>query len=323
MIATTLEPSWWQQLVFGLAVIVPTLIVGAVLVSWLDRSVLVPRAAGRRWPEGTRWFRPLVEIIVDIQRTPSGGVHPVDTYLQAVRLGLVAATCVVIPLSAGAVVARPGLGIYLAAVALAADACVTWGVARRRSPAGSAVEAGFGVRLAAAGLVALATGVVQAQWGTASVYAVVAAQVDRSIVGLSIWGLPTFVVQPLTASFAVVAVWVTVVAMPAGVAREVGAAPRLSSDIVDRAWVVALAAWLVTVFAGGGAVPWGIDVDGTRQVVSIAVFATKTTLVVLALAWARATWPTVRVRTVRALVVIGGVVGVGSIGLTLLIRALV
>lgn len=323
MIATALQPSWWQQLVFGVGVIVPSLLVGAVLLGWLSRSVLVPRAAGRRWPEGTQWFRPLVELVVDAQRSPAGDGRAADVFVQAVRFGLVAATCVVVPLSAGAVVARPGLGVYLLAVGLVVDALLIGAAARTRSGGDGAADLVCWVRMAAAALVALAAGVVQTQWGTGSLAAIVAAQADRSIVGLSIWGLPTFAVQPLMALVAVLAVWVTVVAMPQSPARTAGAAPRLLSDIVDQAWVVAAAAWLVCAFAGGGAVPWGIDNDGTRQVVSITLFALKTVTVTVLLAWARATWPHVRVRTVRALVVVGGIVGVVSIGLTLVVRSVV
>lgn len=318
----TLQPSWWQQLTFGVGVIVPTLLVAALLLGWLDRSVLTPRAAGRRWPEGTRWFRPLVELVVDTQRHPVGGDRPALAYLQAVRFGLVAATCVVVPVTAGAVVARPGLGVYLLAVALVVDALLVRAVERPIAPGDAADDdSSFWVRVATAGLVALAAGVAQAQWGTGSLYRIVAAQADRSIAGLSWAGLPTFVAQPLAAVVAVFAVHLSLVAMGGHRAGADGAAGRLLSAIVDQAWVVAAAAWLVCAFAGGGAVPWGIDDDGTRQVVSVAVFATKVTLVTLLLAWARATWPTVRVRTVRSFVLVGGVVGVGSIVLTLVIRA--
>ena len=91
--------------------------------------------------------------------------------------------------------------------------------------------------------------------------------------------------------------------------------------VVDQALLIVSAAWLVAAFAGGGSVPWDIANDGVRQVVAVVVFTLKLAVVASALAWARCTWPTCSVRTLRRFLVIGAVIAVVSIGATLLIRA--
>jgi len=319
-----LQPSYWQQVAAGLAVIVPTLIVGGFLLGWFTRSVLEPRAAGRRWPEGARGIRPLVELVVDAQRRPAArgrGEHD-DSLLewkQSARFGLVVATCAVVPVSTGLVLTQPGLGLYVLAVAMGVDALVV------RVGAGHGADATTRcwTRVGLAGTLALAAGVVHAQWGTASLAAVVVAQADGAIGGVDVWGLPTLFVHPLACAIAVAACFMTLDSMADLPALRAGALPRVLALLVNQAWVLAIAAWLVAAFAGGGAVPWSIDNPGTRHVTSIAVFATKTLLVTLALAWARATWPRVQSSLLRAVLAGGAVVAAASIGLTLLIRSLV
>lgn len=321
---TGVQPSYWQQVAAGLVVIVPTLLAGGFLLGWFTHSVLEPRAAGRRWPEGARGVRPIVELIVDTQRraVPQAGRTVPDDRLewaQALRFGLVVATCAVVPVSTGLVLTQPGLGLYVLAVALGADALVQ----RVVSAATDDADTRLWERVGLAALIALGAGVVHAQWGTASVAAVVTAQADAAIAGIDVWGLPTFVVQPLVAPAVVAAGFLTIRVMAHTAAPRAGALTGVLARVVDQAWVIAISAWLVAAFAGGGAVPWTIDNPGTRQVVSVAVFATKVSLVTVTLAWARATWPEVQVRTVRVLLAIGGVVGGTSIALTLLTRHLV
>lgn len=316
-----LQPSYWQQVAAGLIIIVPTLIAGGFLLGWFGHSVLEPRAARRRWPEGARGVRPIVGLIVDTQRRavpPDGRTEPDDRleWTQAIRFGLVVATCAVVPVSTGLVLTQPGLGLYVLAVALGIDALVQHVVPAATEDAATRLWKRVGL----AALIAVGAGVVHAQWGTASVAAVVTAQADAAIAGVDVWGLPTFAVHPLMAAIVVVAGFVTIVTMADTPAARAGALPGLLAQLVDQAWVIAIAAWLVAAFAGGGAVPWTIDNPGTRHVVSVVVFATKVILVTVVLAWARATWSKVNVRTVRALLVIGAVVGVTSIGLTLLTR---
>ncbi len=336
-----LQPSYWQQVAAGLAVIVPTLVVGAFLLGWFARSVLEPRAAGRRWPEGARGVRPIVELVVDIQRVEA---MPADrsatedrlVWSQALRFGLVVAAGAVVPVSTGLVLTQPGLGLYVLAIALALDACIEYlgpppggnhGLDaatpdRVQSPAAPDRTARVSLRAGMSALIALAAGVVHAQWGTGSLPAVVAAQAGGSVGGIDVWGLPTFAVHPLVAAIAVAAGFVTIAAMAPAASSRVGALPGLVAQLVDQAWVIAIAAWFVAAFAGGGAVPWSIDNPGTRQVTSVAVFATKTALVTVAFAWARAIWPVVSSRAVRTLLVIGAVAGTASIALTLLVRHL-
>lgn len=317
-----LQPSYWQHVAAGLAVIVPTLLVGGFLLGWFTRSVLEPRAAGRRWPEGARGIRPIVEIIVDIQRREAaepvaGRERDPRGYLGAARFGLVVAVCAVIPVSTGLVLTQPGLGLYALAVLLAADALL------RRAGAASPdsdVNVATWVEIGLAGVVALMAGVVHAQWGTASVSAVVTAQADGAVGNVDIFGLPTMFAHPLTCGVAVVALWMSIVSMDASPGTRGGALPGLVAQLVNQTWVIAIAAWLVAAFAGGGAVPWGIDNPGARQVVSVVVFSTKVSLVAIALAWAKLTWPVVTVRSVRVLLGIGIVVGTVVIGVTLLIR---
>lgn len=318
-----LQPSYWQQVAAGLVVIVPTLLFGALLIGWFSRSVLEPRAAGRRWPEGARGVRPIVELVVDTQRRPvarDGTEHGGDPleWMQAARFALVVAACAVVPVSTGLVLTQPGLGLYVLAIALGIDALVVH-VGAGHEPDGATR---LWTRAGLAGVLALTAGVVHAQWGTASVAAVVVAQADGAIGGVDVWGLPTLVVQPLACAIAVATCFMTIDSMTDLPAVRVGALPRVLALLVNQAWVIAIAAWLVAAFAGGGAVPWAIDNPGTRQVVSVAVFATKATLVTVAFAWARATWPTVPPRAVRALFTAGMVVGPIVIGLTLLVRHL-
>ncbi|HET8929748.1 MAG TPA: NADH-quinone oxidoreductase subunit H [Acidimicrobiales bacterium] len=321
---TGLQPSYWQQVAAGLVVIVPTLLLGAFLLGWFARSVLEPRAAGRRWPEGARGVRPIVELVVDTQRRPAArdGTEQTDDrleWLQAARFGLVVATCAVVPVSTGLVLTQPGLGLYVLAIALGIDALVVRAWTSHEPDAATRLW----TRVGLAGALALAAGVVHAQWGSASVAAVVVAQADAAIAGVDVWGLPTLFVQPLACAMAVAACFMTIDSMTDLPAVRAGALPRVLALLVNQAWLIAISAWLVAAFAGGGAVPWNIDNPGTRQVTSIVVFATKTVLVTLALAWASAAWPAVRLRSVRALLALGAVGGVVSIGLTLLTRHLV
>ncbi len=314
-----LQPSYWQQIAAGVAVIVPSLLVGALLLGWCTRSVLRPRAAGRPWPEGARGIRPVVELIVDLQRRGASRRAAVRAWLQPVRFGLVVAACAVVPLSSGLVLTDPGLGVYVFALVLGLDAVVE----AVGAPDDELVAASLPVRAGLAVVVAIMAGVVHAQWGTGSVAAVVTSQADGAVGGIDLFGLPTAVVHPLAATVATGAVFVTLVAMASSRAVRDGGPTGTFAGIVDQAWVIAGAAWLVVAFAGGGAVPWSIDNDGTRHVVSVAVISTKITLVALALAWARATWPTVSVRSVRVLVAAGGIGGILAIGATLLVRHLV
>lgn len=317
----SLQPSYWQQLVFGLGIIIPTLLVGALVLGWFETSVLRPRAAGRRWPEGARWVRPLVEIVTDIQRRPVATTATAGAYLQAVRFGLVAAVAATVPMSAGLVVTQAGLGLYAFGVLLAADALVTgFG---ERVPWNAQPATARWIQLAVAGVVLLAAGTVQAQWGTGSLAAVVTAQADRGIAGLQIWGLPTFVAQPLMAVFAAVAAHAATVAMTDTATHRRGALPGWLAEVVDRTWLVVAAAWLVAAFGGGGAVPWDIHGDAQRHAVSVAVFLTKVSLVAIGLAWARARWPTVPVRAVRGFLVVAGLCALIVIPVTLVIRTTV
>lgn len=337
-----LQPSYWQQVAFGLAVIVPTLVVGAFLLGWFTRSVLEPRAAGRRWPEGARGIRPLVELVVDTQRAAAVvgsrvGSEDRLVWSQTLRFGLVVAACAVVPVSSGLVLTQPGLGVYVLAIVLAMDAIIEYlgpgpvgnrplgaaGPDRSMTPCPPDRTGRLWVRVGTSALVALVSGAVHAQWGTGSLSAVVAAQAGGAIGGIDVWGLPTFVVHPLMCAVAIAGGFTTIVMMSDAAGSRVGALPGLIAQLVDQAWVVAIAAWLVTAFAGGGAVPWPIDNPGTRQATSVAVFATKTLLVTVAFAWARATWPGVQLRTVRFLLVVGGVLGTATIASTLLIRHLV
>lgn len=314
-----LQPSYWQHVLAGLVVIVPTLLVGGFLLGWLVRSVLVPRAAGRLWPEGARGVRPLVEIVVDTQRRPVADDDADGSlvWIQAVRFGLVVAACAVIPLSTGLVLAQPGFGLYLLPLVLCGDAFVA-DLGRRSGP-----DPAWVLRVGLAGVVAMAAGVVHAQWGTASVAGVVVAQANGTIGGTDVWGLPTFAVHPLTCALAIVACAMTISSMSASSAHRSGGPIGLVARLVDQAWIVAMAAWLVAAFAGGGAVPWSIDNPGTRHAVSVGVFLVKALLVTVGLAWARATWPTVRVRAVRMLLAVTMVIGPVTIGVTLLLRHLV
>ena len=317
-----LQPSYWQQIVAGLVVIVPTLILGGFLLGWFRRSVLEPRAAGRRWPEGARGLRPVVEIVVDTQRRLAGGGRPERAaeffgWGQAIRFGLVVAACAVIPVSTGLVLTQPNLGLYALAVLLVGDAFVSmlgW-----RDDAGSLACL---LRCGLAAVIGLMGGVVHAQWGTASVAEVVAAQANGAIGGISSWGLPTLAVHPLAYAVAIGACFMTMTLMASSRAAQAGGTVGLVAQLVNQAWTIAMSAWLVATFAGGGAVPWGIDNPGTRQVVSVVLFATKTLLAALGFAWVQATWPRRSVRGVRVLLVAGALVGVSTIGLTLLARHL-
>lgn len=319
-----LAPSYWQQILAGLAVIVPTLAIGAVLASWLSRSVLVPRARGRRWPEGARGVRPLVELVVDAQRRPApldDHAHSQDRHewAQCVRFGLVVATCSVIPVSTGGVLTQPGLGLYVLALGLIVDATIG-AFATGGSEMG---RLRLWVRIGLAMVLAATAGVVHAQWGTASVVGVVTAQANASIGATDVWGLPTFVVHPVVCAVGVLGGFMTIQMMAAEPAHRAGALPGLLAAIVDHAWIVGVSAWFVAAFAGGGAVPWTIDNPGTRQVVSVVLFATKTALVAFGFVWAKATWSGLMLRTVRLTLAIGAIVCGIALGGTLVIRHLV
>lgn len=327
-----LQPSYWQQITAGVVVIVPTLIVGAVLLGWLCRSVLVPRAAGRRWPEGARGVRPVVELLVDLQRR--SGVTGADRrgWSQAGRFGLVVAACAVVPVSTGLVLTQPGLGLFAVAVALAADAGFEWIGVRSAtgggdrdgadSPAPHAATM-LWTRIGLAALVGLATGVVAAQWGTAVMGRVVAAQADAAVGGNSLFGVPTFVVHPVVALVSVAALYATIVTMAQSAAIRDGGPTGVFAQVVNDAWVIGLAGWWVAAFAGGGAVPWTVANPGTRQVLAVAVFATKAVAATIALVWARATWPTISLRKVRGLLALGAAAATVTLAGTLLIRSLV
>lgn len=327
-----LQPSYWQQILAGLVVIVPTLLVGSVLLGWLARSVLVPRAAGRRWPEGAWGVRPVVELLVDLQRRSVVAGAERRLWWQPVRFGLIVATCAVVPVSSGAVLTQPDLGLYVVAVALFADACIEWACARgtndgpaRRGAGDSGVHGVDGVwaRIGLAALIGLTTGVVAAQWGNASMSRVVTAQADAAIGGNSLWGGPTFVVHPFVALFSVLALYATIVTMSDAVATRDGGPSGVFAQVVNDAWVIGMAAWWVAVFAGGGAVPWTVANPGTRQVLAIVLFATKTVAATIGLVWARATWPIVSLQKIRVLLVFGAATAGAAIALTFLIRSLV
>ncbi|MBS1846785.1 MAG: hypothetical protein JST73_00760 [Actinobacteria bacterium] len=322
-----LQPSYWQRIVAGLVVIVPTLVVGAFAISWFTRSVLEPRAAGRRWPEGARGVRPLVEVVVDAQRRPvvaddRTGSEDRLVREQVARFGLVAASCAVLPVSTGLVLTQPHLGLYTLAIVLLIDALLD-GLVVAPARDTNAARLGDPARIGLAALLALAAGVVHAQWGSGMLPSIAAAQAHAVVGGTHIRGVPTFVVQPLGFLVASAACFVSVVAMADGPAVRAGALPGLCARLVNASWMLAIAAWLVATFVGAGAVPWKVDNPGTRQVVSVVVFSAKTVLATLALAWARATWPSVPVRTVRLLLALGSGVAVGSIAMTLLVRHLV
>ena len=329
-----IDPSWWQRTFFGLVGVVAVVVPLALALLIVRTVVLVPRAAGRRWPEGAGWgglIRVPAELLVDLQRAaePSQGKDAdVADVLVAARAGLAIASLAVVPASAGLVVAQPGLGVFLLPFVLVLDALVVLLGSRlvgdrtrasellsRDRSADAAVA-----KIAIACILGLFGGVAVAQWGSASLPAIVEAQARGGVFGVTGWGLPTAWVHPMV--FSAAAIGVHLVGLELQPAARVGGARGVMLRIVDELWVVAGVAWLVTCFGGGGSVPWAISVDGVRHVVSALALLAKVALGCVVLVWARVTWPSVSPHQVRGFLVAGSGVAVLSLGATVLLRSL-
>lgn len=326
MTATLLAiaPSYWQQVAAGLAVVLTVALPLGVVLEYLRLVVFVPRAAGRRWPEGAGWggvARIPAEVVVDLQRV-APAVEGRDADLAdvavSVRVGLALATFTVIPLSTGLVVVQPHLGVFLFPVLLAGDAAITAALWVRvgSMPRADAVGRAAG-RVGGAALLGLVAGAVAVQWGSASMTEVVAAQAHARAFGIAGWGVPTALVQLPALLVAATMLHVTGVALsPAAAEAPLAGSRGVIERLAASVWIVAGAAWLVACFAGGGAVPWDVSNDGVRHVLSATLFLAKLALVGLVMVWARATWPEVTASFVRRALLVGAAVAVGSIGVT-------
>ncbi len=313
-----LQPSFWQRTVIGLVVVLVVATPAAHLMGWFARTVLEPRAAGRRWPEGAYWLRLVAEPLVDLQRRSAGPPPDSRGVATGCRAGLSLAGYAVIPVSTGLVVTQPGLGLFVLPVVSGADALAIW-VAT--SPWERGIDA-LATRVGTAVVLGLMGGVVAAQWGTASFAHLMVSQGHTSIFGVAGWGLPTALVHPVAFGVAVVALHCANVGIASTQAATRGGAVGFVAGLIDQSWLLLGAAWLVGAFLGGGTVPWGIANDGVRHAVAVVVFSAKWTVVALGFAWARATWPDVSVRAVRWLLAVGAVVGVVGIAATVGIRHL-
>ena len=194
------------------------------------------------------------------------------------------------------------------------------GVDARIGPERDAGRETIAARAGVACVLGLVGGVVVAQWGSASLPAVVHAQANGSVFGVAGWGLPTAWVQP--GAFVVATIGVVLVGVAPHRSAEAGGPRGALLRVVDALWVVAAVAWLVTCFAGGGSVPWTVQVDGVRHVISSLALLVKVGLGCVAVVWARETWPSVTTRLVRTYLGVGAAVAVISIGATVLLRHL-
>ncbi len=328
-----IDPSYWQRTAAGLLAVLVVGLLVAVAVEALARIVFAPRAAGRRWPEGAGRggiLRIPAAMVIELQRrTPAleGRAADLADGAVAVRVGLALGTLAVVPLSTGLVVAQPGSGLFVLPVLLVADAVVLAVLqvviadpaARDRRRADAAERAL--VRIGAACVLGLSGGAVVAQWGSASLPVVVAAQAHTAAFGIAGWGLPTALVQlPALLVACAMLHLVAVRLSPAAAERPLGGARGFVDRIAGSVWLVAGAAWLVVCFLGGGAVPWRVDNDGVRHLLSVVLLLSKLLAVCVALAWSRVTWPEVSPEVARLALAIGAGAAICSIGGTLLVR---
>jgi NADH:ubiquinone oxidoreductase subunit H len=331
-VLAVVDPSWWQRTLFGLVALLAVVVPLGVVLLVVRTVVLAPRAARRRWPEGAGWGglrRVPAELLVDLQRTAQpaqGAAADVADVLVAVRFGLAFVALAVVPASSGLVVSQPGLGVFVLPAVLVLEALVVLLGAklvrepsRLGDPTEVAVQAAV-ARIGVAVVLGLVGGVVVAQWGSASLPEVVRAQSHGSAFGVAGWGLPTAWVQPL--AFGVACIGVFLAGLEPHGASGIGGPRGVVHRIGDEVWVVAVVAWLVTCFGGGGSVPWTVSVDGVRHVVSVGALLVKVGLGCVVLVWARESWPAVSPRQVRAFLLAGSVVSVVSIGATVPLRHL-
>lgn len=323
MVLGVVDPSWWQRTALGVAALCAVVLPIALLLTYVRTVVFTPRAAGRRWPEGAGTAgsaRVPAELLVDLQRSPapSDGTDslPADGVV-ALRVGLPFLVLAVVPISTGLVVGQPGLGLFALPLALLFDAALFGLFAGRGRD--DVVAAAIGTRVGAAAVLVLVGLVLVAQWGSAAMPVIVRGQADHGLFGVRGWGSPTFLVQPLLAAVAVVSAFLALLE-PRD--RRPGGPHAVLLRLADECWVVAVSAWLVATFVGGGAVPWPIGNAGVGHVVSVVVFFAKLSVVAVGFVWAQETWPNRPVGFVRGSLVAGASVAVVSLGATVLLRHL-
>ncbi len=260
-----IDPSYWQRTAAGLLAVLVVGLLVAVAVEALARIVFAPRAAGRRWPEGAGRggiLRIPAAMVIELQRrTPAleGRAADLADGAVAVRVGLALGTLAVVPLSTGLVVAQPGSGLFVLPVLLVADAVVLAVLqvviadpaARDRRRADAAERAL--VRIGAACVLGLSGGAVVAQWGSASLPVVVAAQAHTAAFGIAGWGLPTALVQlPALLVACAMLHLVAVRLSPAAAERPLGgrAGSSTASPVRCGSWRVLRGWWCASWVAG-------------------------------------------------------------------------
>lgn len=293
-----LQLAWWSRVALGtvvLAMVLPALV---LTLATLRSVVWAPRSAGRRWPEGAGWgglTEPVAALVRAVQREdhlPSVTSGRALDAAAAVGLGALVATAVVLPPIPSVAVADPLLGLFvlplLAAVALAADA-----VGAREAGVIGLARARLRVRLCGVVAIAGAAVAVAAQWGSASLRDVAAAQAGHRVVGVQWLGLPTFLVQPIACAAALFGTHLLVSRGPVGLPddRRSTGLRRLVWQSTDLVALLAGSAWVSVVFLGGGALPWTGSGGGAATVLGVVVSVTKLTVVAFGLSWSTSRWP--------------------------------
>lgn len=292
-----LQLAWWTQVVAALVVLGALLPVMVVGLAALRSIVLEPRLEGRRWPQGVGWgglLTPIVQIGRAVQTQDDMAAGPARTRVDvacAVGLGAVVSSFVVLPVTSSVAVSNPALGVFvlpaLVGIALIADLV--------QSRARGVVDvAAPRLRVRAAGVVALSLGALAlaSQWDSGSLLDAVRLQRTADIAGVSAWGLPTALVQPVGLFSSLLGLVLAVSLGPAGHRDD---RPRRGwrGMVVTATDVVALLAgssWLAVGYFGGGGVPWTGSPRGVVTVVGVALLAAKVTVIALVMMWAHTKW---------------------------------